>query len=171
MDEPFDKYILKPAEQDIRKAWLDDIRSRVQLTCHCMIAIVRAIEKEYGPEGKEIARKGLVEYFANVSGQVGKDVQENILQAFCQIDKSWAGTHKFKRLEDTAEKVAYEFTGCMWADEFNRLDAADIGKWFCDCDEPLAKAFNPNIAFKRTKTLMESDDTCDHVFYLKDKKK
>ncbi|MFC2012727.1 L-2-amino-thiazoline-4-carboxylic acid hydrolase [Chloroflexota bacterium] len=31
----------------------------------------------------------------------------------------------------------------------------------------MASAFNPDIGFQRTKTLMRGDDCCDHIYYLK----
>ena len=51
----------------------------------------------------------------------------------------------------------------MWADIFRSLGAEDIGLWICEGDGPAAAAFNPAIRLKRTKTLMEGDDCCDHV--------
>ena len=41
----------------------------------------------------------------------------------------------------------------------------------CAGDPYMAEGFNPNIGFKRTKTLMEGHDCCDHFYYYKDKNK
>jgi len=46
------------------------------------------------------------------------------------------------------------------------LGAEDIGVWICEADGPIAAAFNPRIRFQRTKTLMEGNDCCDHVYYI-----
>jgi hypothetical protein len=37
----------------------------------------------------------------------------------------------------------------------------------CCTDECIASAFNPQIGFRRTKTLMQGDDCCDHYYFLK----
>ena len=41
----------------------------------------------------------------------------------------------------------------------------------CEADPYIAEGFNPNIGFKRTKTLMQGHDCCDHFYYYKDKGK
>lgn len=38
----------------------------------------------------------------------------------------------------------------------------------CNKDLHNIKAFNPNIGFKRTKTLMKGDSHCDHYYFNKD---
>ncbi len=41
----------------------------------------------------------------------------------------------------------------------------------CEADAYIAEGFNPNIGFKRTKTLMQGHDCCNHFYYYKDKEK
>jgi hypothetical protein len=36
-----------------------------------------------------------------------------------------------------------------------------------DGDEPAIRSCNPKLAFKRTKVLVNGDQICDHVFYVK----
>ncbi|MFW9990751.1 MAG: L-2-amino-thiazoline-4-carboxylic acid hydrolase [Candidatus Odinarchaeota archaeon] len=47
----------------------------------------------------------------------------------------------------------------------------DFTRWgydyYCSSDEWIVEGFNPEIGFKRTKTLMEGDDCCDHFYYIK----
>ncbi len=40
---------------------------------------------------------------------------------------------------------------------------------FCAGDPYIAEGFNPNIGLKRTKTLMQGQDCCDHLYYYKEK--
>ena len=37
----------------------------------------------------------------------------------------------------------------------------------CSVDECIATTFNPQIGFRRTKTLMQGDEYCDHFYYMK----
>ncbi len=39
----------------------------------------------------------------------------------------------------------------------------------CEADPYIAEGFNSNIGFKRTKTLMQGHDCCDHFYYYKNK--
>jgi len=38
---------------------------------------------------------------------------------------------------------------------------------FCQNDFYIAEGFNSKIGLKRTKTLMEGHDCCDHFYYMK----
>lgn len=91
------------------------------------------------------------------------------LPAFCAaLEAGCTGTHEWLKLEDTDKRQVYRFTRCMWAEIFNELGAPGIGYWLCEGDAPISSAFNPVIGFQRSKTLMEGDDCCDHVFYMKE---
>ena len=65
--------------------------------------------------------------------------------------------------------VQIQCTACPWARLYRNLGGAEWGyRLYCAVDEPLVEGFNPNIGFKRTKTLMEGDDCCDHLYYWQD---
>ena len=49
-----------------------------------------------------------------------------------------------------------------------RLKATDwLYHHTCSADEAMVSGFNPKIGFRRTKTLMQGDDYCDHYYYMK----
>lgn len=37
----------------------------------------------------------------------------------------------------------------------------------CGVDEAIAEGFNPDLGLRRTRTLMEGHDCCDHVYFIK----
>jgi len=140
------------------------VRGLVRSYVSSLVAIVRGVEKQYGKDGKEVARRAFMEIRAgsHTAGDPSSDLHE-----FCDnLDRGCRGTHQWKRVIDQPNRVKYNYTKCMWADEFAALDATDIGHWFCDTDEPAIKAYNPKLGFKRTKTLMDGDELCDHEFYV-----
>ena len=48
------------------------------------------------------------------------------------------------------------------------VGATDWGfEFFCKMDPPIIEGFNPNIQFRRTKTLMEGDECCNHYYTMK----
>lgn len=58
-------------------------------------------------------------------------------------------------------------TACPWATLYRQLGGAEWGyRLYCAADAPLVARFNPDIAFTRTKTLMEGDDCCNHSYIL-----
>ena len=131
---------------------------------------VNAVGEEYGDEGVEIIHRAFIERTVKLGKEQAMKVQDNSLRSFCAaLEKGCLGTHKFKKLEDSDTRQAYCFTSCMWADVYKELGAPEIGFWICEGDGPAAKASNPSIGFSRTKTLMQGDECCDHVYYVKNK--
>lgn len=74
--------------------------------------------------------------------------------------------HKYQILEETESNLRFKFTGCPWATCFRSIGEPEIGRFFCEVDEPLAKAFNKRFTFTRTKVLMNGDAYCDHHYSL-----
>jgi predicted ArsR family transcriptional regulator len=71
-------------------------------------------------------------------------------------------------IDPSDEGVQMTCTACPWATLYKNLGGAEWGfHLYCIVDEDLVEAFNPQIGFKRTKTLMEGYDSCDHFYYLK----
>jgi hypothetical protein len=54
----------------------------------------------------------------------------------------------------------------MYAEILREREEPELGLMICARDDPWVKSFNPGLGFHRTKTLMEDNDACDHVFYV-----
>jgi hypothetical protein len=142
----------------------EKIRGLANSYVSSLVAIVRAIERQYGREGKELARRA---YLGVREGRRTPGDPSIDLHEFCDsLDRGCRVTHQWVKVVDEPNRVKYNFTKCMWAEAFSSLNATDIGHWFCDTDEPAIKAYNPRLGFKRTKTLMDGDAFCDHEFYV-----
>jgi hypothetical protein len=71
-----------------------------------------------------------------------------------------------KYVEDTRSELGLRVSECLDAEVFKELEAEDIGYLVaCNPDHAYAKACNPCVKLRRTKTLMQGDDYCDHVWY------
>jgi hypothetical protein len=75
-------------------------------------------------------------------------------------------SHEYKTIKKTPTEAKLEFTNCPYANAFRKVDAPEIGEWFCLVDDPAAKLFNKNIHFEITKRLMDGDSICNHHFML-----
>ena len=72
---------------------------------------------------------------------------------------------------ETEEGVLMNCTKCPYYDAAKTLGyEEEIYYMHCASDPYIVEGFNPNIGFKRTKTLMDGD-CCDHFYYYKDKSK
>ncbi|MDY7010510.1 MAG: L-2-amino-thiazoline-4-carboxylic acid hydrolase [Planctomycetota bacterium] len=165
MNTMFHEEILSPINAEISRQFDRTVSQLVRSYCSSLVAVVRAIEAEYGEKGKEVARQGYLSELKERAREAERKGGKGDVQAFCaELEKTCMNTHEWQRVIDEQNKVAYHFTRCMWAEEFRRLGAPDIGKWLCDTDEPAAKA--ANLKFERTRTIVEGDEICDHIFYV-----
>ena len=144
---------------------LDKIKSKMRSACSMVVRIVRAFQDRYGDEAAEIARQALLEYIPrNVSEQ---GAPEDDLRKYVDgLEKGCSASHEWERVMDEPDQVEYRFTRCMWAEVFRELDAADIGGWICEGDDPAVNSFHPKLRCRLTKTLMKDDPHCNHAFYV-----
>lgn len=126
--------------------------------------MVRAL----GDRGFELARKSFLE--AMVEGW--KDQYEKLPDRTLGTYVRWLtsivteGT-RYEIVEQTPTSVRFRFTSCPWATCFRAIGRPEIGRFFCDADDPMVEQYSPRLGFRRTKTLMDGDPCCDHHFYQK----
>jgi predicted ArsR family transcriptional regulator len=71
--------------------------------------------------------------------------------------------------EQRADGVQMRCTRCPVADRAREMHTADwMFRLDCGADEHIVAGFNPKIGFRRTKTLMQGNDCCDHFYYYKE---
>jgi predicted ArsR family transcriptional regulator len=72
-------------------------------------------------------------------------------------------------MEKQDNGVQMRCTRCPHVDLGKELDET---KWLyhlvCQGDPYIVEGFNPNMGFRRTKTLMEGHECCDHFYFMKD---
>lgn len=153
-------------DEEVEARFLEILRRKMAGAVSLHVATVRAVEESHGPEAVEALRRSQLRRAVERAGESGR-ASPTDLRGFCRaLEEGCRGSHEWVKLEDGERRQAYRFTRCMWADIYRSLDAADIGFWICEGDGPVAAAINPSIHFERTKTLMQGDDCCDHVYYV-----
>jgi predicted ArsR family transcriptional regulator len=71
-------------------------------------------------------------------------------------------------IEKTETGVQFKCTYCPIVDLAKHCGIIkEALHMFCQNDFYIAEGFNPKIGLKRTKTLMEGHDCCDHFYYMK----
>ncbi len=159
----------EPVPEAVEKAFLAKLYSKMLTGATPLVKAVRAIQAKYGDEGVETIHQVFKEHAMERGRKMAREADTGTLSAFCSaLEAGCTGSHEWLKLEDTEKRQSYRFTRCMWAEIFNELDARDIGFWWCEGDGPMSSAFSSAIGFQRTKTLMEGNDCCDHIFYLKE---
>ena len=122
--------------------------------------VVRAVQEKYGEEGYEVCHQAI-----RGPQRPPGIPPKGSLQDFCNgLEKGCFFTHEWERVIDEPNRRKYIFTKCLWAAKFREVGGEDIGFWICEGDEPSVRAYNANMKFTRTKTLMEGDEVCDHMY-------
>jgi hypothetical protein len=65
--------------------------------------------------------------------------------------------------------VQIQCTKCPIANAYRSIGQSELGLIFqCSEDPHIVAGYNPNMKFRRTKTLMAGDEMCDHSYELTD---
>ena len=155
----------EPISPENEAVLLELLKRKMAVSLDLAVELLRAMEQRFGAEAREVIN----EMARKQEFETRKEMEEPEadLRNFCaMIDRVAAGSHRFKRVVDEPDKIGYCFTRCMYAEILRELEEPELGLVICARDGPWVKSFNPGLGFHRTKTLMEGNEACDHVFYV-----
>ena len=158
-----------PISQENEEILLDLIKRKMTGAAGLTVWLLHKMEERFGPEAREVVRDMIEHREATPRPDAGEP--EADLQAFCaRLDSGCVGSHTWEKVVDEPDCIGYQYTRCMWAEIYRELGESELGLVICAGDEPAIQSWNPALAFKRTKVLMDGDEMCDHVFYVKEEK-
>jgi predicted ArsR family transcriptional regulator len=134
------------------------------------IALLNAFKKKYGSEVFQVVDQanGLAirEMYQNKNNGVDERSIEDLINMVWEPLRNQGLEFTMER---TANSIQMKCTKCPVADLYKQAGGTEWGyHLYCAADKHIAEAFNPQIGFRRTKTLMEGHDCCDHFYYLKE---
>lgn len=133
------------------------------------ILIIETLVKKYGTEVYQVLEHGIGSDTISMFGELGARTKNRSIEELIEI--LWEPLKKdgFEySIENRSDGVQMKCTKCPYADLYKSLDSVKIGYiLYCAQDQYLNEGFNKNIGFKRTKTIMEGDDYCDHFYFMK----
>jgi hypothetical protein len=84
-------------------------------------------------------------------------------------DPFWKHVLTYRIVRDTPQVFEICVTECLWAKTFREIGAEKIGfLLICNPDQAYCQGFNPRISLRRSRTLMQGDDLCDHCWSWKE---
>jgi hypothetical protein len=155
----------EPVSEEAEAIIIDQIRAKMMGAAGLTVALLRAMEERFGPEAREVVRE-MAQRGEHEPRRDPGDPERDLHEFCAQLERGCVGSHRWERVADEADRIGYEFTSCMWADVFRELGEVELGLVICAGDQPMVRAYNPRLGFRRTKVLMAGDDVCDHVFLV-----
>lgn len=130
------------------------------------ISLLDSLEDSYGDSVRSALNKFLPEKTVLDWIEIGKSKNDNSLQSF--IDTLWTPMKENGfdyTLTEVDRTYKFECTKCPMADLAKEIEGE---KWIfelaCMSDYYMVEGFNPNIMFKRDKTLITGDSCCNHFY-------
>ena len=151
---------LQEKERQLREQWI----GRVEME---RVKVLRILKAHYGEEVYHVlvAAKG-----NEIISAMSQKREDNSLEAF--IDAMWTLPDSFENtITKTESGYQMNVTKCPMYDLAKRLGITEEDFYLiCENDQFVPEGFNPNIGYKRTKTLMQGHECCDHFYFYKNEK-
>ena len=132
-------------------------------------ALLEEWEEEFGPEMHDIVGELIAEKTCKTWASIAEEEENNTIEDLIRI--LWGALREAGwefSVEKTKEGVQILCTKCPIASMYKKIGKEEYGLLFhCITDPYIVKGFNPEIEFRRTKTLMGGDDCCDHYYSMK----
>jgi len=155
----------EPVSEESEKIILELLKRKMAACAGIAVELLRAMEVRFGSEVREVLRDMAENQEFEPRSGAGEPRAD--LKGFCDMVEQMAvGSHQWQRVIDEPGQIGYNYSRCMYAEIFRELGEPELGWVICARDAPWIKSYNPKLGFKRTKTLMEGDDICDHTIFV-----
>lgn len=154
-----------PVDEETEQVILELLKRKMKTASNVAVQLLHAMEERFGPEAREVVRDLVCNPRLEPRPNTGRP-EADLREFTSRLERNCAGSHEWERIIDEPGRIGYLFTGCLWSDVFRELGEPGLGFLMCAADAPAARSYNPKLGFSRTKTLMEGDDACDHIFYV-----
>ncbi|HOJ76687.1 MAG TPA: L-2-amino-thiazoline-4-carboxylic acid hydrolase [Bacillota bacterium] len=134
------------------------------------VDLFNAFRESFGPKVAEVfeqveAEKAHREW-SNIAIQTGKNSIEDLISLLWEPlrAKGFEFTYEIK-----PDGVQFKCTKCPIYDLAIEINATEWLYHHTCCSDPhIVEGFNPKIGLRRTKTLMQGADCCDHFYFIKE---
>jgi len=158
---------------DLAKEFVKQMDERVnEAVCGSLAWVLKMMAERFGEVAYQVfvkeRGKEIVKHMRNKAEKLG----DNSLEAF--IVDQW------ETLPDQGYKYTIEKTDSGYQMIVTKCPLHELAKQHgtteqmfymcCEGDQFAPEGFNPEIGFKRTKTLMQGDNCCNHFYFNKETK-
>ncbi len=135
------------------------------------ISLLNALKAKYGPGVVNVVQdtntREVCQVYRAMAEQSGRNSIDDLVAVLWEPLRSKGYVFTAEKTEDGVQICC---TACPFASLYRAMGGEEWGyALFCAADEELTRAFNEKIGFKRSKTLMQGDDCCDHQYSLRER--
>lgn len=130
-------------------------------------ALLEKYQREFGKRADQRVLEIIAENTKALWADIAKERDDNGIQGILDtLWKSFGEVGGEFTIERTENSVQIHCTRCPMAETYREIGKPEFGLIFhCSTDPHIVAGFNPDMEFKRTKTLM-TDDFCDHYYCM-----
>ena len=148
----------------------DLMRERLrEQECVSIAGMLKFMKEHFGEEAYEIfvsaQGEGRRSHFRKLAEEIGDNSIRTLVKIIFESNNEQATEYT---MVETETGFQMNVTKC-WPYKIAKRHGImeQLFLTCCSCERFFVEGFNPNIGFKRTKTLMQGDECCDHFFYYK----
>ena len=144
---------------------------RREIEARLVAPLLHRLAEAYGDGVYEVAREVIVDIAREQGASLAEQGGDDSLPSFAAGLAAWSadGALESELVELSDDTFAFDVTRCRYAEMYRALGMEELGATLsCDRDGSLIEGFNPNVEFRRTRTIMGGADRCDFRFSLRD---
>lgn len=123
-------------------------------------------------QGEDTARRVIAESVRRSAIEQGRQMADEVggktsLRTFADIMPRWStgGALTMEIRENTASRLAFNVTGCRYAEMYREMGLGDIGHLLsCQRDGTFCEGYDRNLRLTRTQTIMQGASHCDFTY-------
>jgi predicted ArsR family transcriptional regulator len=131
-----------------------------------IVAMLRTMRNLYGEKVINVASVAYLSTMRQRWKRIGEESEKaDIDGLYSKLWENSKSLFSYEVLHKDKDSLDLNVNSCFWAEEFRKLNAADLGfELCCMADFYIVEGFNPTIKYIRTKTIMKGDRYCDHHY-------
>ena len=146
------------------------VLTRREVEARILAPMLDAMGKTFGREKVlAVMRDTIVNIAKKQGAELAGFMGGVTFQHFAESLKFWTmdDALKIDVIEQTGDVFSFNVTRCRYAELYEKLGIRELGAALsCARDYALIEGFNPEVALKRTQTIMEGAPHCDFRYSL-----
>jgi hypothetical protein len=147
------------------------VLTRREVEARILAPVIAGLGEAFGrDEVLGVVRDTIINIARQQGALLGQQMGGNSLKHFADSLQFWTKDNALEMdvIEQSEKVLSFNVTRCRYAELYESLGIRAMGAILsCTRDFALVDGFNPDIALRRTQTIMEGADYCDFRYRLK----